>query len=89
MSNTKLGIMVGSALLVTGAIVCGITIRRRNRTLAGRARRQVTTLKNQAARLTDRASDLIGKGLHEVHRRKKNLADAVEAGKSAYERIAG
>ncbi|HWF10654.1 MAG TPA: hypothetical protein VG297_19435 [Bryobacteraceae bacterium] len=89
MSNTKLGILAGSALLVTGAIVCGVAIRRRNQTLAGRARRQITTLKNEAARLSDRASDLIEKGLHEVHRQKKNLADVMEAGKTAYERIAG
>jgi hypothetical protein len=89
MSNTKLGILIGSALLVTGAVVCGVTIRRRNQTLAGRARRQITTLKNEAVRLTDRASNLIEKSLHEVHRQKKNLADVMEAGKTAYERIAG
>jgi len=89
MSNTKLGILIGSALLVTGAIVCGVTMRRRNRTLAGRARKQVTLLKEHAAKLGDRASDLIEKGLHEVSRQKKNLAEAMEAGKSAYDRIAG
>jgi hypothetical protein len=93
MSNTKLGILIGSALLVTGAVVCGITMRRRNHTLAGRARKQVTMFKHQAAKLGERASDLIEKGLHEAQRQKKNLAEAMEvgkeAGKSAYERIAG
>lgn len=89
MSNTKVGLLTGSTLLIVGGIVLSITIRRRNRTLAGRARKQITTLKQQAAKLGDRASDLLEKGLHEVERQKKNLTGAMEAGKSVYGKIAG
>jgi hypothetical protein len=64
-------------------------MRRRRQTFAGRALRQVTVLKNQASRLGDVAADFIEKGRQEAGRQKKNLAEAMEAGKSAYQRVAG
>ena len=75
MNNTRVGLLVGTGVAVTGAVlIYAARTRSRNRSLVARARKQADILKRQAARLGEAAAD--------------GLADAVEAGKAAYQQVA-
>ena len=75
MSNTTLRLLIGSSVAMTGALLIYTTrTRSRNRSLLVRTRKQADILKRQAARLGEAAAD--------------GLADAVEAGKAAYQQVA-
>lgn len=88
MSNTRVGFLIGSGVATGIAVVYAAKTRRRNRSLLARTRRQAYILKHQAEKLRDSAADLIEKGIEEAERRKKELVQAVEAGKAAYHRLA-
>ena len=53
--------------------------------LANKTREGTGFFKDQAARLSNSAADLIDKSREEVTRYKKGLTQAVEAGKHAYQ----
>jgi hypothetical protein len=75
MSNTKIRLLIGSGVAMTGALLLyAARARSRNRSLLARTRKQADILKRQAAKLGEAAAD--------------GLADAVEAGKAAYHRVA-
>jgi len=88
MSNTRVGLLIGSGVATGIALIYVAKTRSRNRTLLGRTRRQAEILKHQAAKLRAATADLIEKGLEEAERRKKGLLEAVEAGKTVYQRAA-
>jgi hypothetical protein len=91
MSNTKVGMMIGSGVvtgIATVAIVRAAQTRRRNRSLLGRTRYQAMVLGRQAAKLRESMEDLIDSGRSEVNRRKKHIVKAIEAGRAAYSRVA-
>jgi hypothetical protein len=75
MNNTRVRLLIGSGVAITGALlICGARARSRNRSLLVRTRKQADILKRQAAKLGEAAAD--------------GLADALGAGKAAYHRVA-
>ena len=75
MNNTRAGLFIGTGVAVTGALlIYAERTRRRNRSLLVRTRKQTDILKRQAAKLGEAAAH--------------GLADAVEAGKAAYQQVA-
>jgi BMFP domain-containing protein YqiC len=95
MSNTKVGILVGTGA-IAGVALYVANRRGRNRSILARTRRQAELLKDRASNLKDRASkltesaaDFMGKSRDEVERQKKGVFQAIEAGKAAYHRMAG
>lgn len=92
MRNTKVGIWIGSGVvtgLATVALIYAAKTRRKNRSLSARTRHQAVIIKRQAAKLRESVEDLIDSGREEVNRKKKHLVHAIEAGKAAYQRVAG
>jgi hypothetical protein len=80
MTNAKARLLMGSGVaLIGGALIYAARMRSRNRSLLARTRKQAGVLadhaRHQAARLGDAAAD--------------GIADAFEAGKAAYQRVAG
>ena len=80
MTNMKARLLIGSGVALTGvALVYAARMRSRNRSLLARTRKQAGILadraKREAAKLGDAAAD--------------GIADAFEAGKATYQRIAG
>jgi hypothetical protein len=74
MSNTRVGLLIGSGVATMGALIYAARRRNRNRSLLVRSRKQADILKRQAAKLGEAAAD--------------GLAEAVSAGKAAYHRVA-
>jgi hypothetical protein len=89
MSNTKVGLVIGSSIVTACALIYAARARSRNRSLLARTRKQAALLKHQASKLRETAADLIEKGRDEANRQKKHLVNAVEAGRAAYQRVAG
>lgn len=75
MSNTTGRLLIGSGVAITGAVlIYAARARARKRSLPARTRIQADIVKRQAAKLGEAAAD--------------GLADAFEAGKAAYHRVA-
>jgi hypothetical protein len=94
MSNTRVGVLIGSGVATGAAVICVALIyaaktRRRNQTLLARTRKQAEILKHQASKLRDAAADFIEKGREEAERKTRGIMEAVEAGKAKYQRVAG
>jgi hypothetical protein len=91
MSNTSVGIMIA-----TGA-VAGVLIytmkRRRNRSLLARARihaeQFADNFRDRASKMGETAMHLMTKGRTGANRQKRGLLEAIDAGRSAYQRVTG
>jgi hypothetical protein len=79
MNNTRVRLLIGSGVAVTGAVLLyAARTRSKNRSLLVRTRKQADILKRQAAKLGEAAVD----GLADV------LAAGKDAGKAVYHRVA-
>jgi shikimate 5-dehydrogenase len=65
---------------------CAFRAGQRRNTFLARTRRQAEDLASQMADMGSLAADLLEKGREQLERQSKGLADAVEAGKKAYQR---
>lgn len=72
-----------------GATFFYVRRRRENRSLLARTRRQAETFKDRAGSLTSSAADLLQKSRGEMARQKKGVLEAIDAGRAAYQRVAG
>jgi hypothetical protein len=87
MNNTTTRLLLGSSMIVAGAVLIGTTkVRRGKRSLFAITRKQASLLAEQALRQANlakrQALKLSGAAAH-------GLADAMEVGKAAYQRVAG
>ena len=91
MTNSTLRVSIGLGVAAGAALTFYIVNRqRRNRTLLARARRQANMLSGRVTQLiSDSASAWIAKGREEAARQRKGVIHAMEAGKTAYQRVAG
>ena len=88
MSNTTVGILVGTSV-AAGLAAYAVIQRNQNRSLRSRARKQALLLRQQDARLSESATDFLENSRDEVERQQKGVFQAIEAGKAAYQRVAG
>jgi LPXTG-motif cell wall-anchored protein len=88
MSNTTVGIMMGTGAMAGIALYIAKR-RRRNRSILARTRNQALSMKDRAAKLSDSAAVFMGKSRQEVTRQKTGILEAIEAGKAAYLKVAG
>jgi hypothetical protein len=79
MSNANLRLLIGSGMAIAGVVlICTAKGRGKHRSLFSITRKQAGILADQARRQAARIGDAAVEG----------LADAVEAGKAAYQRVA-
>ena len=81
-----LPVSVGVGVGVGIWVYCAFRAGQRRNTFLARTRRQAEDLARQMAEMSSLAADLLEKGREELERQRKGLADAVEAGKKAYQR---
>jgi hypothetical protein len=88
---TNLRVSIGIGVAAGAAILYAANRRRKNRSLLHRARREAKSLlKGRMARLiADSAATWISRGREETARKRKGVLEAVEAGRAAYQRVAG
>ena len=72
MSNTTVGILVGTSV-AAGLAAYAVIQRNQNRSLRSRARKQALLLRQQAARLSESATDFLENSREEVERQKKGV----------------
>lgn len=89
MSNMKVGILIGSGVAAGIGLTYAVKVRRRRRTLIGRARRQAAILRRRALMLSGVAAGIIEAGRKEALRRKKLMAECVGPVRLAYQKVAG
>jgi hypothetical protein len=87
-NNSILKISIGIGV-ATGAVLLYTQTHRKKRTLLGRTRDTADGLLDRAMKLRDAATDFIEKSVDEAARQKKGILHAVEAGKVAYQKVAG
>jgi hypothetical protein len=87
MTNTRIGVLIGSG--VATGIAFMYARGRRNRSILARTSRQAGVLKHRASKLRDSAADFLEKSRSQAGKQKKGFIQAVEAGKAAYQRVAG
>jgi hypothetical protein len=83
-----LPVSVGVGIGVGISAYCAFRARQRRNTFLGRTRRQAEDLARPMADVGCLAADLLEKGRAQIDRQTKGLADAVEAGKKAFQRSA-
>jgi hypothetical protein len=88
MNNTRIGVLIGSGV-ATGIALMYTARRRRNRSILARTSRQAVVLKHRASKLRDSAANFLEKSRSQAGKQKKGFMQAVEAGKAAYQRVAG
>ncbi len=81
-----LPVSIGVAVGLGISAYCAFRAAQRRNTFLARTRRQAEDLAHQMADVSSLASELLEKGREELARQSKGLADAVEAGKKAYQR---
>jgi hypothetical protein len=89
MNNTRVGILIGSGLATGLAITLAARRHRHNRSLLARTRKHAGDLRSRASKIREIANDLIDKSRQEAERQKKGLANAIDAGRAAYQKVAG
>lgn len=87
MTNTRMGVLIGSGVATGIAFMYARS--RRNRSILARTSRQAGVLKHRASKLRDSAADFLEKSRSQAGKQKKGFIQAVEAGKAAYQRVAG
>jgi hypothetical protein len=88
MSNTTIGLLIGSGVATGAALVYAVRAHRRHRSFLARTVEHVGFIK-QGLKTCGSAVAFIEKGREELERQKKGLAEALHAGVSAYQRVAG
>jgi hypothetical protein len=81
-----LPVSVGVGIGVGISAYCAFRARQRRNNFLGRTRRQAEDLARQMADVGCLAADLLEKGREQVDRQAKGLANAVEAGRKAFQR---
>jgi shikimate 5-dehydrogenase len=81
-----LPVYIGVGVGVGISAYCAFRARQRRNTFLARTRRQAEDLARQMAEVGALAADLLEKGREQIERQSKGLADAVEAGKKAFQR---
>jgi hypothetical protein len=85
--RVSIGLGVAGAAALTFYVV---NRQRRNRTLLGRARRHANMLSGRVTQLiSDSAFTWLAKTREEAARQRKGVVQALEAGKTAYQKVAG
>jgi hypothetical protein len=90
-TNPAVRISIGVGVAVSAALIYMVNKRRKNRSLLVRARRQANTLigGHLTRMITDSAAGWIAKGREEAARKRKAVIEAMEAGKTAYQKVTG
>lgn len=76
--NFTLPVLLGAGIGMGIAVFCVFRARRRKNTFINRTRRQIADVSSTAA-------DMLEKGREELDRQAQGLANAVEAGKKAFQ----